>query len=230
MAIESGILKKYGEAQKAAKKEGHNVSEKTRYGFQSLLNQLRSVLTESGTIDDSVTDSEILKDEGLIRLFNTPELKNFFHNLTPTARHAVFQARNEAWRFGDDFIGTEHLFLALARIEYPVSAISQRYRMDIKPELVNATLKESPEVRDKVETEKEDLFFLPSVLVAFEVAGAEAHRLGYAVSTDFLIIGLTSASDEKTVVAKLLAKMGVINRKDLHERMLANNPPQPRQG
>lgn len=222
MAIEFRIVQKYREAQEVAKRKGLKVSEKTKLGFESLLNDLESVLGESGVTDNVVTDSEILKDEGLIKLFNTPVLKNFFHNLlTPTARQAVWQARNEAVLFGDDFIGTEHLFFALTQISGDLQ------EMNIKPEHVKATLKNSPKLKEKVAIEREDLFFLPSVILAFDVAIAEAHRLGYGgINMNLLILGLTSA-DETSVIARLLEGIGV-NRERVHKRMIERLPDQKR--
>lgn len=110
------------------------------------------------------------------------------------AKAALSGARNEAQRMNHDFIGTEHLLLAIMHSESTV-AVKLLTEMGISPEAV--CVKVENFVGHGASAELTDAFpYTPRVKKALALAGKEAKELKHShVGTQHLLLGLLRERD-----------------------------------
>lgn len=145
------------------------------------------------------------------------------YNFTDRLRRVLALAREEAILLQHDYIGTEHLLLALIREgESPAVAVLQNLRVDLEEvvERVHESVRRGP--------------FAPSGELPFTVparsvlssAEAEAVRLNHSyVGTDHLLPALMR---ERGIAAEVLDQVGVtLEAVRAETRRLLGEPPEP---
>jgi ATP-dependent Clp protease ATP-binding subunit ClpC len=125
-----------------------------------------------------------------------------FERFTEHARHVIELAGREAQRFGNEYVGTEHLLWGLAKETQGVAAIVLgRFQVDLKP--LRREMEEMLKTRPHVESVNK----LPQSIHAKEtlqyaVEEARAMRHNY-VGTEHILLGLMRNS--MAVSAQVLA-------------------------
>jgi ATP-dependent Clp protease ATP-binding subunit ClpC len=115
-------------------------------------------------------------------------------------------AGREAQRFGNEYVGTEHLLWGLAKEVQGVAAtVLTHFQVDLKPlrREVDALLKTRPHV-ESVEKLPQSAHVKEAIQYAIEEARAMHHNY---VGTEHLLLGLMRNSE--TVAAQVLANLGL---------------------
>ncbi len=127
-------------------------------------------------------------------------------NLTPKALQALAFARQEAHRFNHNFIGTEHILLALIRLGQGVAVnVLQKQGLDLDTVRM--------EVEKQVGTGPDqkmvaNIPYTPRVKKVFALAAEEAESLQHQyVGTEHLLLGLLREGDG--VAARVLTSLGL---------------------
>jgi ATP-dependent Clp protease ATP-binding subunit ClpC len=129
-----------------------------------------------------------------------------FERFTEHARHVMELAMREAQRFGNPYVGTEHLLWGLAKENHGVAAaVLEHFRVDLKPlrREVDELLKTRPRV-ESVETLPQSAHVKEAIQYAVEEARAMHHN---CVGTEHILLGLMRNSE--TVAAQVLANLGL---------------------
>jgi len=129
-----------------------------------------------------------------------------FERFTEHARHVIELAGREAQRFGNPYVGTEHLLWGLAKENYGVAAaVLEHFHVDLKPlrREVDELLKTRPHV-ESVERLPQSGHAKEAVQYAVEEARSMRHNY---VGTEHLLLGLMRNSE--TVAAQVLANLGL---------------------
>ncbi len=129
-----------------------------------------------------------------------------FERFTEHARHVMELASQEAQRFGNDYVGTEHLLWGLAKENHGVAAtVLEHLHVDLKPlrQEVEALLQDRPH--------PEDVAKLPQSqhardVIVYAVEEARALHHNY-VGTEHILLGLLR--DSETVAAQVLVNLGL---------------------
>ena len=125
-----------------------------------------------------------------------------FGRFTEGARRVVARARDEARTLKHEFVGTEHILLALLREEDGIAARVLR-SLDITVERVQATLVDCAGLGDGVAAGQ--LQFSPGAKTALELALREAlslRHLGNYIGTEHILLGL--ARENQGTAARIL--------------------------
>ncbi|MGE5295490.1 MAG: Clp protease N-terminal domain-containing protein [Solirubrobacterales bacterium] len=125
-----------------------------------------------------------------------------FERFTEHARNVIELAGREAQRFGNEYVGTEHLLWGLAKEVQGVAAIVlEHFHVDLKPlrREMDEMLKTRPRV-DHVERLPQSVHVKEAVQFAIEEARAMHHNY---VGTEHLLLGLMRNS--MAVSAQVLA-------------------------
>jgi len=125
-----------------------------------------------------------------------------FERFTEHARHVIELAGQEAQRFGNEYVGTEHLLWGLAKETQGVAAtVLERFQVDLKP------LRREMEEMLKTRPHAESVNKLPQSIhakeaIQYAVEEARAMRHNY-VGTEHILLGLMRNS--MAVSAQVLA-------------------------
>ena len=129
-----------------------------------------------------------------------------FDRFNDRAKRVLALAQDEAIRFNHNYIGTEHLLLALVREGEGVAA---RVLDSLGVELLN--LRRAIEFtigRGDATTSPSEITLAPPMKKAVELAIDEARKLGHShVGTEHLLLGIVRQSE--SIAAKLLGQLGV---------------------
>jgi len=129
-----------------------------------------------------------------------------FERFTEHARHVMELAGREAQRFGNDYVGTEHLLWGLAKENHGIAAaVLEHFGVDLQPlrREVDALLKTRPRV-ESVEKLPQSAHAKEAIQYAVEEARAMHHNY---VGTEHILLGLLRNSE--TVAAQVLANLGL---------------------
>ncbi len=125
-----------------------------------------------------------------------------FERFTEHARHVMELAGREAQRFGNEYVGTEHLLWGLAKEVQGVAAIVlERFHVDLKPlrREVDEMLKSRPRV-EHVEKLPQSVHAKEVIQYAIEEARSLRHNY---VGTEHILLGMMHNS--QAVAAQVLA-------------------------
>jgi len=129
-----------------------------------------------------------------------------FERFTEHARHVMALAGREAQRFGNEYVGTEHLLWGLAKENHGVAAaVLKHFRVDLKPlrKEVDTLLKTRPHV-ENVERLPQSEHAKEAIQYAVEEARSMHDK---HVGTEHILLGLMRNSE--TVAAQVLANLGL---------------------
>ncbi len=129
-----------------------------------------------------------------------------FERFTEHARHVIELAGREAQRFGNEYVGTEHLLWGLAKeVEGVAALVLAQFQVDLKPlrREVDALLKTRPHV-ESVEKLPQSAHVKEAIQYAIDEARSMHHNY---VGTEHLLLGLMRNSE--TVAAQVLANLGL---------------------
>jgi ATP-dependent Clp protease ATP-binding subunit ClpC len=128
------------------------------------------------------------------------------YNLTDGARTVLVLACEEAIRLHHDYVGTEHILLALVREREGVAA-SMLMRLNVDLEQIRERTVQAVR-KGKATIALGELPFTSRAKRVLEHAVAEAHELRHStVSTEHLLLGLLR--EEKSIAAQVLNSLGV---------------------
>lgn len=130
-----------------------------------------------------------------------------YEHFTNQAREALTRASEEAQRYKHQYIGTEHILLALAA---PVSGVAADMlkTLDVSLERVRKEVDATCGAGRDYWLSKLKLPETPRAMKVMAYAIEEARRLGHDyIGTEHLLLGLLR--DEETVAAKVLLNLGV---------------------
>lgn len=125
-----------------------------------------------------------------------------FERFTEHARHVIELAAREAQRFGNEYVGTEHLLWGLAKETQGVAAtVLEQFHVDLKPlrRDVDELLKTRPHV-ESVNKLPQSVHAKEAIQYAVEEARAMRHNY---VGTEHILLGLMRNS--MAVSAQVLA-------------------------
>jgi len=125
-----------------------------------------------------------------------------FERFTEHARHVMELAGREAQRFGNEYVGTEHLLWGLAKETHGVAAeVLEHFHVDLKPlrREMEEMLKSRPHVED-VEKLPQSIHAKEVIRHAIEEARAMHHSY---VGTEHILLGMMHNS--QAVAAQVLA-------------------------
>ena len=129
----------------------------------------------------------------------------FFRRFTPRARACVVAAQDAARHLGHNFIGTEHVLLAIYSEPDSIAA-KALVEMGVTGEEVHTAVVEI--IGRGNETVKGHIPFTPRAKKVLELSLREALALGHNyIGTEHILLGL--AREEKGVAATVLAARGV---------------------
>jgi ATP-dependent Clp protease ATP-binding subunit ClpA len=128
-----------------------------------------------------------------------------FDKFTEDARRALAVAQEEAERFGQSFIGTEHLLLGLMRLPNSVAA---RALANLGLELEQIRRAVQAEIYRLGGTGRSEIGLTPMTRKVIELAVEEARRPNhYRIGTEHLLLGLLGTEDG--IAAWALSNLGV---------------------
>jgi len=120
------------------------------------------------------------------------------NNFTPRSQQLIALARKEAFKHKNDYLGTEHLLLAMIKLgEGLAYEILQNRGVDLKivTDVIKTTLEENA-LDYSVPTGALD--YTPNAKKALALANNESEDLGDKwIGTEHILIGLLSATDSK---------------------------------
>ncbi len=125
-----------------------------------------------------------------------------FERFTEHARHVIELAGREAQRFGNEYVGTEHLLWGLAKEVQGVAAtVLEHFHVDLKPlrREMDEMLRARPHV-DDVEKLPQSVHVKEAIQYAVEEARSMHHNY---VGTEHILLGLMRNS--QAVAAQVLA-------------------------
>ncbi len=125
-----------------------------------------------------------------------------FERFTEHARHVMELAGREAQRFGNEYVGTEHLLWGLAKeVEGVAAIVLERFHVDLKPlrREVDEMLKSRPRV-ENVEKLPQSVHVKEVIQYAIEEARSLRHNY---VGTEHILLGMMHNS--QAVAAQVLA-------------------------
>jgi len=125
-----------------------------------------------------------------------------FERFTEHARHVMELAGREAQRFGNEYVGTEHLLWGLAKeVEGVAAGGLERFHVDLKPlrREVDEMLKSRPRV-EHVEKLPQSVHVKEVIQYAIEEARSLRHNY---VGTEHILLGMMHNS--QAVAAQVLA-------------------------
>jgi hypothetical protein len=145
-----------------------------------------------------------------------------FERFTERARAVLRDATQQAREFGQPFVGTEHLLLALFE---PAEAVAAQLLQEIglSADAVREQLRREPEAeagagpRDGAKRAGDEVGYSPLAIRALRHAAEEALKLGHNyVGTEHLLLGLFD--DPDALGARILTSMGG-DYEDVMERL-----------
>jgi ATP-dependent Clp protease ATP-binding subunit ClpC len=129
---------------------------------------------------------------------------------TPRLRTVLAVAREEAHRLRHEYIGTEHILLALLRDPDGVAATVLR-QLDVSPDAIRQKIDETVTMGREA-TPHPDLPYTSRTKKVLELTLDEARRAGAAVAdTEHLLLGL--CAEERGIGAQVLAWAGLTTDK-----------------
>lgn len=124
---------------------------------------------------------------------------------TDRARRTVFHAQEEAARFGENFVSTEHLLLALVQHKDNLGARTLE-RLGISLETVKREIEQ--QVHPKAASPFRDMLLSPQAKRAVDLAFDESRKLhNKYIGTEHLLLGLIR--EQEGIAGRVLAKLGV---------------------
>lgn len=149
---------------------------------------------------------DIVDKESFRKLLRLSDLQIVIHDFTDEAIQVVVQAGNEALRLKHDYVGTEHLLLALTHYVEELPKLGATY------ERIFEAIKKFPGIGDNVTAK--DLALTPSALtVVAHAVQAVRHSDHKQIWMRDILQGLVGGGED-SVTARLLDSAGV-DRKQL---------------
>jgi len=144
-----------------------------------------------------------------------------WNRFSERARRVVFFAQEEAGRWGESYVSTEHLLLGLVRENDSVAA-RILYRLDVKLERIRSEAELLMERGDgRVE---QDMQLTPRAKRIFDLAYDEARRLNNNyIGTEHLLLGLIR--EEEGLAGRVLKGLGVDLERTRREVMALQDTP-----
>ena len=137
-----------------------------------------------------------------------------FERFTDRARRVVVLAQEEARMLNHDYIGTEHLLLALIREGQGVAAKALQ-SLGISLQAVRHQVEEI--IGQGQGPKQGHIPFTPRAKKVLELSLREAHQLGHDyIGTEHLLLGLVR--EGHGVAAQVLAKLGAASRTEAAAR------------
>ena len=131
------------------------------------------------------------------------------NNFTPRSQQLIALARKEAFRFKNDYLGTEHLLLAMIKLgEGLAYDILQNRGVDLNgvKNVIGITLKDNSVSEDDLPFGA--VAYTPNAKKALALADKESEAMGDKwIGTEHILLGLLSAEDGKA--AKVLDVQGL---------------------
>ena len=129
-----------------------------------------------------------------------------FNRFTERARKVILLAKEEAYRFNHDYIGTEHMLLGLIKEgEGVASAVLTSLGLD--PEGIRVEVEKLVQPGE-MKIDGTDIPFTPKAKKVIELAMDEARNLGHNyIGTEHLLLGLIREGDG--VASQVLINMGL---------------------
>ncbi len=143
------------------------------------------------------------------------------NNFTPRAQRALALSRQEARRFGHDYVGTEHLLLGLIKLGQGVGVLAlQNLGLDLQSVRYEVEKHSAP----SQDTQQEgDPPLTPRVKRVLELAAREAQGLNYNyIGTEHILLGLLREGEG--VAARILRNLNIKGEEVRHEIMKALDP------
>mgnify|MGYP001809841301 CR=1 FL=1 len=130
-----------------------------------------------------------------------------FEKFTERARKVVHIARQEAERFGHEFIGTEHLLLGLVKEGTGVAA-NVLENLDVELEKIRIEIEKKVAPSGNTISSSTSLPFTPKAKKVLEFAMEEARNLDHNyIGTEHLLLGLLR--EQEGMAAQILLELGV---------------------
>jgi len=127
-----------------------------------------------------------------------------WQRFTEQARKVVFYAQEEAIKFGEGYVSTEHLLLGLVREDHVGAAVLEQ--MGVSLNRVRAEVEKQLPRGDARPTQ--DMTLTPRAKRTIDLAFDEARNLGNNyIGTEHLLLGLIREGDG--LAGRVLAKLGV---------------------
>jgi predicted dehydrogenase len=159
--------------------------------------------------DSSVAVAKPARRWSLPSLFSpskpAPTTHTTVNNFTPRAQLILADARKEALRFHHDYVGTEHLLLALIRLDRGVAA-NILMNLGLEPDMVRAEVEKQLDVGPKQKPTFKTPY-TPRVKKALALSAKEAKAMNHSeVGTGHLLLGLLLEGEG--VAAQALKNLG----------------------
>ena len=118
-----------------------------------------------------------------------------FDRFTERARKVMSLARLEAQRFYHDYVGTEHILLALVKEGTGVAAVVLK-KMGVELKAVRDEIERTVERGPQPVSQSQQLPYTPRAKKVLELSLEEARNLGHHyIGTDHLLLGLLREHD-----------------------------------
>lgn len=128
-----------------------------------------------------------------------------WQRFTERARRIIFYGQEEALRFGDNYLSTEHLLLGLVRENDTVAARILE-RMGVSLEIIRARVEK--QIKKGKGCTGQDVQLTPRAKRVIDLAYDEARQMNSNyIGTEHLLLGLVRESEGPA--ARILAKLGV---------------------
>lgn len=128
-----------------------------------------------------------------------------FEKFTERGRKVILYAKEEAEKRQNDYLGTEHLFLAILRDEESLTTIIIK-KMGLSPEELRLEIERNLPAGPRVPAFG-DIPFTPRAKKVLELAVEEARLLGHSyIGSEHLLLGLIR--EEEGIAGKILRSLG----------------------
>lgn len=130
-----------------------------------------------------------------------------FNRFTERARKVLLLAKEEARRFNHDYIGTEHILLALITEREGVAAVVLQ-NLGINLEVVKQETEKLMHPEGQIPVTSGDLPFTPRAKKVLELSAEEARNMGHNyIGTEHLLLGMLK--EKEGVASQILMGLGV---------------------
>jgi ATP-dependent Clp protease ATP-binding subunit ClpC len=147
------------------------------------------------------------------------------YNLTERVRKVLLMAREEAQRLHHEYVGTEHMLLALTREEGGVAAAALR-SIEVDGAAIRHRIEEVVKVGNAAHQTGSDLPYTSRAKKVLELAMSAARELDHSyVGTEHLLLAL--AREGRGIACQILAERGATAETLLREITTLLGPPGP---
>jgi len=130
-----------------------------------------------------------------------------FNRFTERARKVLLLAKEEARRFNHDYIGTEHILLALISEREGVAAVVLQ-NLGVNLDIVKQETEKLMHPEGQAPIASTDLPFTPRAKKVLELSAEEARNMGHNyIGTEHLLLGLMK--EQEGVASQILMGLGI---------------------